>query len=529
MVRKLPKISTQLNKDVSAETDTNFIGKPSTTQRIKSYSAPNISENDNAEVLKETSIEIMPGKSSDEIVDSHSNMNKENTKYKLPRMRLKNRDKNEEPVFTLVKLSKKFNLQYLALLIVTVLTVVGIGFSTAPIVTSFPSSPASAKDPQVESRHGLDLVAIKSGDTLYKLLAAYNASMNEVRQILAAAKAEGWDASNLKTGTFLQIKYSSDGLSGDKTLTGLSFNLSHANKIEIEKKLNAFTAISLKTNFRKSLVKISGVINSSIMSSALKAGVPLKNLSELVKLYSHQIDFQRDIRNGDKFTVLMEKFIADGGKDQYFGNIVFSSLDLRGNKHSIYRFKLADNTEDFFDEHGRSVKRSLLRSPVTATRISSGFGIRVHPISGYTHMHQGVDFAASLGAPIYSAGNGIVTQIGFHGAYGRYIEIKHTSELSTAYAHAKSFASGLAKGSKVKQGQVIAYVGSSGSATGAHLHYEVIMNGVKINPLKVKTLPIKKLTGAEKERFLRYKADMKATSSLSDGSNLIASLKNYVS
>jgi murein DD-endopeptidase MepM/ murein hydrolase activator NlpD len=217
------------------------------------------------------------------------------------------------------------------------------------------------------------------------------------------------------------------------------------------------------------------------------------------------VDFQRDIQPGDQFDIVFENLYTEDGQVARKGDVIFSSLTLGDQHFNIYRHTTIDGKTDYFNENGFSVRKELLRTPLNVAHITSGFGVRRHPVLGYTKMHKGIDFSASTGTPIFAAGNGIIEEIGRKGTYGNYVRIKHNATFSTAYAHASRFAKELHKGDRVAQGDVIAYVGSTGRATGPHLHYEVMIDNKQINPLSVKVSPGLKLAGMELDRFKQYK------------------------
>jgi murein DD-endopeptidase MepM/ murein hydrolase activator NlpD len=244
------------------------------------------------------------------------------------------------------------------------------------------------------------------------------------------------------------------------------------------------------------------------MASLRNAGMSTNSIVKLINAYSHQIDFQRQIKSGDKITVLTEKFVTDNDEFSHHGKILYASLQTQKDTHDIYLYSPdgKEANEQFFLNDGTSIKTNLLRTPVNVVRVSSHFGYREkHPILGYGAMHKGVDFAAAAGTPIYASGNGTIEFIGWKSGYGRFIVLRHNGQLSTAYAHASRFAKNLKRGSKVKQGQVIAYVGSTGHATGPHLHYEVRVNGAQVNPMKFKSTPGVKLTGSKLAEFNKHK------------------------
>ncbi len=263
-----------------------------------------------------------------------------------------------------------------------------------------------------------------------------------------------------------------------------------------------FKASTIEKTLKRTPARAEGVIENSLYLSGRKAGIPNRVLVELIRAYSWDVDFQRDIRRGDRFEVMYERLYDENGKPVHAGDIQYARLTLSGKRHPIYLFTARDGTRDYFDEKGQSARKALMRTPIDGARLSSGFGRRRHPILGYTKLHRGVDFAASRGTPIYAAGNGTVQRAGRNGAYGNYILIRHNGRYSTAYAHMKGFARGVGRGKRVTQGQIIGFVGSTGRSTGPHLHYEILAGGRRTNPMKVKMPSGKKLKGDELEDFL---------------------------
>jgi murein DD-endopeptidase MepM/ murein hydrolase activator NlpD len=223
-------------------------------------------------------------------------------------------------------------------------------------------------------------------------------------------------------------------------------------------------------------------------------------VADLIKTFSFDVDFQRDIQDGDSFEVLYERMENEDGEFVKSGKILFASLTLSGKTIPVYYFE-RDGDGEYFTPNGEAIRKSLLRTPVDGARITSGFGMRMHPLLGFSKMHKGIDFGAPTGTPIYAAGSGTVVEIGKKGSFGNYIRIRHNGEYQTAYGHMSRFAKGLVKGEKVKQGQVIGYVGATGRATGPHLHYEIMVAGAQVNPAKVKTVASNKLTGKQLKAF----------------------------
>ncbi|MBN8532175.1 MAG: M23 family metallopeptidase, partial [Alphaproteobacteria bacterium] len=258
-----------------------------------------------------------------------------------------------------------------------------------------------------------------------------------------------------------------------------------------------YRATSADLPLKKAMMKASGKINGSLYEAAVKSGVPASLLGEIIEAYSYDVDFQRDIQPGDKFQVLFERYFTEDGKPVRDGNIIYASLAIQGEKLNIYRYETKDKRSDYYDEKGVSIRKPLLKTPIDGARLTSGFGMRTHPIMGYSKMHRGVDFGASTGTPIYAAGDGTVMFAGRKGGYGNYLLIGHNNEYATAYAHISRFAPGIRNGKSVSQRQVIAYVGSTGASTGPHLHYEVLRHGKQVNPVGVKFPVGKTLKGSE--------------------------------
>ena len=267
-----------------------------------------------------------------------------------------------------------------------------------------------------------------------------------------------------------------------------------------------FAAEAIANQFQTRLTSAAGTIESSLYAASNGAGVPDPVLIAVIRAYSFEVDFQRDIRSGDGFELLFEQDFDESGDLARNGNVLYANLRLRGRDHPMYRFRSEDGTVDYYDRDGQSVRRTLMRTPIDGARISSRYGMRRHPILGYSRMHRGTDFAAPTGTPIYAAGSGTIEYFGRHGGYGRHIRIRHAGSLKTSYSHMSRYARGLGRGSRVQQGQVIGYVGTSGRSTGPHLHYEVMMEGRQVNPMTLDLPSGRKLEGDELAAFQRIVA-----------------------
>ena len=254
------------------------------------------------------------------------------------------------------------------------------------------------------------------------------------------------------------------------------------------------------TNLTKRIIYKENKISQSLYKTAIDLNVKPNIIIEFARIYGFQVDFQRDIRRNDNFQIMYEIFEDDNGKIFETGNIIYANLKLSGVNNSLYYFD-KKKSKGHYDKNGKSVKKALMKTPINGARLSSKFGMRKHPIDGYNKMHRGTDFAAPSGTPIMASGNGVIIRARWCGGGGNCIKIKHNSTYQTIYAHMKSFARGMKEGTRVKQGQIIGYVGSTGKSTGPHLHYEVIKNGKKINSQTLKLPSGKTLKGKDRELF----------------------------
>ena len=416
-------------------------------------------------------------------------------------------------LFILQKAIQRFSVIATILVVVT-----AIFFATEYLKNSFPISfsreiPTTSLDDAPEEI--IKEITIKKGDTLGVILRSQELPNEDIRELIKLAKAAEI-TSNLKIGQILSFSYDTELFETEGAelnqehlvLNRMSLQLNKIKSIEFVRNDDKFEVHHITAPLKKLVTKYETTIDSSFIASLKSAGMSTNSIISLINAYSHQIDFQRQIQSGDKITVVTEKFVTPKNEFSHHGKILYASLKTRGKEHNIYSYSHdgKKSSVQFFSEDGSSIKSNLLRTPVNVVRISGKFGYRKkHPVLGYGAMHKGVDFAASVGTPIYAAGNGTVQFIGWKGGYGRFLLIKHNDRLSTAYAHASRFSKKLKKGSKVKQGDVIAYVGRSGRVTGPHLHYEVRINGKQVNPMKFKSTPGIKLTGSKLAKFKKHK------------------------
>ena len=264
---------------------------------------------------------------------------------------------------------------------------------------------------------------------------------------------------------------------------------------------NTFNSQIVEKNLTKAIVYKESIIKNSLYNTALSLKVKPNIIIEFARLYGFQVDFQRDIWKNDSFQIIYEEFSNEDGKIVETGNIIFANLNLRNKDLKLYRHQYEENKIDYFDENGKSMRKTLMKTPINGARLSSSFGKRKHPILGFTKMHTGTDFAAPTGTPILASGDGLVVRAQWCGGGGNCVKIKHNRVYQTVYAHMSKFGRGIKKGARVKQGQIIGYVGSTGLSTGPHLHYEVIENGKKINSQKLKLPSGKVLKGDQRRNF----------------------------
>ena len=348
---------------------------------------------------------------------------------------------------------------------------------------------------------------IKTGDNLVNILNNLSVNEKEIKKIVKLLK--NTDAQNLIENQTLKLTIENN--ENFKGISNILIPVSKSRKLEIYKELknNEFVKREIVTNLEKKIILKEGVIKSSLYRSATKENIDPNIIIEFARLYGFQVDFQRDIRKNDSFQIIYEIFVDENGKIFENGNIIYANLMLRGQLNQLYYFP-KKNFDGHYDENGKSVKKALMKTPINGARLSSSFGMRKHPILGYNKMHRGTDFAAPEGTPIMASGDGVIIKAGWCGGGGNCVKIKHNKTYQTVYAHMKNFSNISIPGNRVKQGQIIGYVGSTGLSTGPHLHYEVIENGKKINSQLLKLPPGKSLDGTSRKQFeiVRIKTDV---------------------
>jgi murein DD-endopeptidase MepM/ murein hydrolase activator NlpD len=351
---------------------------------------------------------------------------------------------------------------------------------------------------------------IKNNDSIEKILKKFNIKDSDVKNISIKLKEK--KLSNIYSGRKLSLVYKKLD-NNTNTVVNLVYPVSNTSSIEIRKANNNFLVKENILQLYKKEVVVRNVIKNNLYSAAVDVGVEPNIIIEFARIYGFEVDFQRDIRKGDWFEILYEKFEDDNNKVRDTGKIIYASMYVNGEEINLYNFKYKNDVE-YYDIKGKSITKSLMKTPINGARLSSSFGLRKHPILGYNKMHRGTDFAAPSGTPIMASGSGTVTRARWCGGGGNCVKIKHNSTYETIYAHMKAFAKGIKEGRKVKQGQIIGYVGSTGMSTGPHLHYEVIVNNKKVNSQRLKLPSGKTLKGDARETFEleRIKIDLKLSS-----------------
>jgi len=339
---------------------------------------------------------------------------------------------------------------------------------------------------------------ISNGQTFDKILNSYSISSDEILEIKKNLNSD-YNLNNLKTN--LEIKFTIDQ-SNNKRITSFLFPISRTKKIQLIRNLETdlFEKEIIITDLIKEIIYREGKILQSLYKTAIDLNVQPNMIIEYARIYGFQVDFQRDIRKNDNFKIMYEVFKDENGKVFETGNILFADLTLSGVNNSLYYFD-KKGSEGHYNGNGKSVEKALMKTPINGARLSSSYGMRKHPIDGFNKMHRGTDFAAPSGTPIMASGSGVIIRARWCGGGGNCVKIKHNSTYETIYAHMKSFARGIKEGLRVKQGQIIGYVGSTGKSTGPHLHYEVVVNGKKVNSQKLKLPSGKILKGNERKIF----------------------------
>ena len=341
---------------------------------------------------------------------------------------------------------------------------------------------------------------IKKGDTIQKILKKYKVQNNEIQTVINQYKKFS-NPNQLLVGDKIDIIIKEDISKSKGSIVEFSIPITKSTTISIiRNKENKIISKKIITKIYKKKIIAENIIKKNLYSAAMEVNINPDTIIEFARIFGFEIDFQRDIRKNDYFKILYEKYFDENGKFVKSGPILYAYMSMSEREIIFYKFG-KDKDYGYFDMHGKSVEKALMKTPINGARLSSSFGMRKHPINGFNKMHQGTDFAAPMGTPIMASGTGTITLAKWCGGGGNCIKIKHNSTYETIYAHMKSFVKGMKVGKKVKQGQIIGYVGSTGMSTGPHLHYEVIVNGKKTNSQKLKLPSGKILKNEERKQF----------------------------
>ena len=360
---------------------------------------------------------------------------------------------------------------------------------------------------KINSPYKEEKYLIQNNDSVEKILKKFNIRGQDIKDISTRLKLK--KLSNIYAGRELSLVYKKLN-DTSRTVVSLMFPVNNTLSIEIRKSQDDFIIKENILKLYKKEVVIKKEIKNNLYSAAVEAGVEPNIIIEFARIFGFEVDFQRDIRTGNWFEIFYERLEDDNNIVKDTGKIIYASMFVNGEEINLYNFK--DKKEiGYYDIKGKSIVKSLMKTPINGARLSSSYGMRKHPILGYNKMHKGTDFAAPSGTPIMASGSGSVTRARWCGGGGNCVKIKHNSTYETVYAHMKNFARGIKEGRKVKQGQIIGYVGSTGLSTGPHLHYEVIVNGKKVNSQRLKLPSGKILKGEERKEFelQRIKIDLK--------------------
>lgn len=369
--------------------------------------------------------------------------------------------------------------------------------------------PAHAEPRRLEPS-GLEvLLHVERGDTLAGLIDDAGVSRAQGARALAALETV-FSPRRLRPGQAVRLLVEPLAESGTVRLRRLEVDSGLQRRVTVRSYGGGLVAEVRNRPLRRLVRQGAGVIDGSLFVAGRDAGVPASVLARAIRALSFEVDFQRQIRRGDGFELLYEVLVDDQGARVRDGELLHAALTLSGERLDIYRFETSDGTRGYFHPDGTSARRGLMRTPVDGARLSSGYGRRRHPVLGYSRVHKGVDFAAPTGTPIYAAGDGVVVRAGRYGSYGHYVRIRHNGEFQTAYAHLSRYGPGIRRGRRVSQGDVIGYVGATGRTTGPHLHYEILVSGSQVNPLRIELPSGDPVPANDTERFDRERREIDA-------------------
>ena len=349
---------------------------------------------------------------------------------------------------------------------------------------------------QIQNQYKKKKININKGESLNITLLNNGVSQKEVYEVSKILR-KYISLKKINTNQFFEILINNT----NKKIIRLTINLDNITSLHIFKKNDKFIANKIEKVLFKKTTLAEGLIKSSLFQAAKKEKIDPEVIIDFARIFGFEIDFQRDIRKNDIFQIVYDKYVDDDGELQKNGEIIYAYMKNKEREIALYRFQDKRGIVGYYRTNGKSIEKALMKTPINGARLSSRFGMRKHPILGYNKMHRGTDFAAPKGTPIMASGSGIIEAARWNGAYGKYIRIRHNSKYKTAYAHLNSYARGVKRGAKVRQGQIIGYVGNTGRSTGPHLHYEVIVNGKRKNSQRLKLPSGRTLRGSDREKF----------------------------
>jgi len=354
-------------------------------------------------------------------------------------------------------------------------------------------------DPRIES------FVLRRGDTLMDVLQRAGLDRGNATNVVQAIH-NVYNPKRMPAGLAVDVTYQPAAVAVDTLPTALTFDIAPGHRVAVERAIDgSYAAKSIIAPTHNEARRVEGVINSTLFAAAEDQGLPADVLTAMVKLFSYDVDFQRDLQKGDKFSILFDREVTSEGQAVRNRDIRYASMKVGGQMLELYAFQVDGRTE-YYNAKGEGIRKALMRTPINGATLTSGFGMRRHPILGYSLMHRGIDFGAPIGTPIMAAGDGTIEKRESSPTYGNYMRIRHHSGYATAYAHMSRFGKGMAEGRRVRQGEVIGYVGATGRVTGPHLHFEVLRDKAQVNPITVKFPSSEKLSGALLARFQAVRA-----------------------
>lgn len=340
---------------------------------------------------------------------------------------------------------------------------------------------------------------VRNGDSIQRILYDQKISPADVNNVINALRRE-YNIGALRNDqkVYLIVKREKNG----NFVSRLTVNIDNITSVHVFlNKDNVYETRRVTKILTKKNHLVETTIDRGIYRTAKQSGIENSIVAQFARLYGFEVDFQRDLKKNDKIKIFYERYLDDDGVSQRTGNIIYSEITNVERNIILYRYEYPNGSIAYFTPEGKSIEKSLMRTPINGAKLSSRYGFRIHPILGYNQMHQGTDFAAPIGTPVMASGAGTVEYSGWKGGYGKFISIRHSAVYQTNYAHLQDYAKGIRRGAKVQQGQVIGYLGSTGSSTGPHLHYEVVVNGKKENSQTLKLPSAAPLEGNNKNFF----------------------------